>query len=54
MLTMNAAKEIEVDYTYMAKSCLSMLFFAPGVFVLATCIFIGLLLLAEKALASPD
>lgn len=43
-----------MDYAYMVKSSLSMLFFAPGVFLLAVCIFIGLLLMIEKALTSAE
>ncbi len=43
-----------MDYAYMIKSSLSMLFFAPGVFLLAVCVFIGLLLMIEKALTGAE
>jgi hypothetical protein len=38
-----------MDYLYMIKAFLSLLFFAPGVFVLAACLMLGVLMLIEKA-----
>ena len=38
----------------MAKSSFSMVFLAPAVFLLAVCVFIGLLLMVEKALTSAE
>lgn len=37
-----------MDYIYMAKSFLSLLFFAPGLFLLSFCVIIGVLLFIEK------
>lgn len=38
-----------MDITYMGKLLLSIVIFAPGVLVLAGCLFVGLLMLFEKA-----
>ena len=51
---MKVVRETKVDYTLMAKSFLGALFFAPGVFVLAICAFLGLLLMVEKAISRTE